>query len=124
MAKTAHIIAAGNSPKSAAAIQGGIYSDGVLTAAGTSKATALLLSGSDSYVGVVSASGKGVQLFQMDQGDESRIYNGGANAMFVYSNGSDTIINHSANAGFNVPSLKGCFFEKVTASLVMVNLSA
>ena len=123
MPKIAHLMSAGFSPSEALRVVGSNFPNGGLTAVGTTKATALLLTDVDNYISVVSASGKGVELIALDQGDECNVYNGGANAMFVYSNGTDTIINHSANAGFNIPTFKSCSFRKVTSSLIMVNLS-
>ncbi len=52
-----------------------------------------------------------------------KVYNGGANALLVYTNGSDSFTNLSSNAGFTVSSMKGCMFDKVTSALVFVNYS-
>lgn len=116
-------MAGGLSAAESARVVGGNFSEGNYTAAGSTKATATLLNSVSSYVSICSSSGKGVELMQMDQGDSMEVYNGGANTLYVYSNGSDTIINHSANQGFAVNTLKGCQFRKVTSSVVMVNLS-
>jgi len=126
MAKTLQILSAGNSPQSAAAIQGGSFSAGGLTATGTNKAGALVLPDSDNYVSLCS-SGKGVALpADCVQGDAIEVYNGGANACLVYTpiGTSQTITNGSANQGFSVASMKGATFNRVTSTLWMVNYSA
>lgn len=124
MAKISHMMAAGFSPAEALRVNGGNFSSGGLKATGTNKATSLQLTEVDSYVATVS-SGTGVCLVQGDQGDDMSIFNGGANALLVYTpiGIADTITNLSANAGFTVSSMKGCWFNKVTSSLWMVNYS-
>lgn len=125
MSKTLHIIASGASPQLAGAIQGGIFSQGGLTAAGTTKATALALSSADSYVSICS-SGKGVALpGDLFQGDTAKVFNGGANALLVYSTigTSDIINNQSANGGFTISTFKSAYFTKVSSTLYIVNYS-
>lgn len=124
MAKISHMMSSGFSPREALAINGGNFSDGTLKATGTNKATSLALTSVDSYIATVS-SGTGVSLIPCDQGDDMSVFNGGANALLVYTpiGISDTITNLSANAGFTVSSMKGCWFNKVTGSIWMVNYS-
>ena len=124
MAKISHLMGAGLSPAEASRTVGGLFEKGGLTAAGNSKATSTLLTEVSSYISICSSSGKGVELIALDQGDASYVYNGGANTLYVYSNGTDTITNKSANGFFSIGTLKGCEFRKVTSSLIMVNLSS
>lgn len=124
MAKISHLMSAGMPAKMALAVAGGNFSAGGLKGAGTTKATALQLTEADTYVSICS-SGVGVNLIQGDQGDDFSVFNGGANALLVYTAQgiADTITNLSANAGFTVSSMKGAWFNKVTSSLWMVNYS-
>lgn len=124
MAKISHLMASGMPAKMALSVNGGNFSSGGLKATGTTKATALQLTDVDSYVSICS-SGTGVNLIGGDQGDDFSVFNGGANALLVYTQqgSTDTITNSSANAGFTVSSMKGVWFNKVTGSLWMVNYS-
>lgn len=119
-----HILAAGNSPKSVTSLVGGNFSDGGLTAAGTNKATSLVLPGYSNYISVCS-SGKGASLPPSLAGDGVEVYNGGSNALLIYTpvGVADTITTGSANGGFTVSANKGCLFRKTTSSLWMVNYS-
>src|ERR1700722_11331996 len=117
-----HLIGTGVPTQQAAAITGG-RGENTYTAAGTTQGTATLLGGGVGYVSIVSASGKGVQLPACDPNSSVFVYNGGANAMFVYGQTGEAIGAGSANAGFNIPTKKGCEFVKCTATVWGQNLS-
>lgn len=124
MAKISYMMAAGMPARMALTVNGGNFSAGGVKGTGTTKATALQLTDVDSYVAICS-SGVGVSLIAGDQGDDFSVFNGGANALLVYTvqGGTDTITNLSTNAGFTISSMKGAWFNKVTGTLWMVNYS-
>lgn len=125
MAIIEHVLASGLSPRAALAVNGGNYQEGALTATGSSRTDSFLLPGGKNYFSTV-ASGSGAQLPQIVQGGDVFVYNGGANALLVYTNAqtSETITTGAATAGFSVPAGKGAIFSKATNTLWMVNLSA
>lgn len=96
----------------------GASGSAALTAAGTNQATALVLgqffSGRQMYnVGTV-ASGTGVLLPKSVAGQEVVIYNGGANALLIYPNGTEQIDALGASVGYSlasggVPLILYCF---------------
>lgn len=81
-----------------------------LTAAGSTKADALQLAASSNVFGTVGAS-TGAKLPAPSGSAPVVIYNGGANALTVYSYSStDTINALSAGAGFSVTNAKAAIF--------------
>lgn len=118
-----HLIGSGMPTQLAAAVTGG-RGESTYTAAGTSQTTATLLGGGVGYVSIVSTSGKGVQLPLCDPNSSVTIYNGGANAMFVYGQTGEALGSGAANAGFNIPTKKAATFIKCTPTVWGVNLSA
>lgn len=118
-----HLIGSGMPTGLAAAVTGG-RGETSLTATGTSQTTALLLGGGANYVAIVSTSGKGVQLPLCDPNSTVIVYNGGANAMFVYGQTGESIGAGAANAGFNIPTKKSAIFMKCTSTVWGQNLSA
>jgi hypothetical protein len=124
MSIATQIIAVGNSPATALAINGGNFASGGLTATGTVQGNALLMfPGNNYFTTVAAATGAGIPI--MAQGDSIEVYNGGANALLVYTSVTgENVIGLGATAGFSIPVNKGAIFRKVTNTVFAVNLSA
>ncbi len=80
-----------------------------LVATGTTKATALALVGGVNVFATVSSS-KGGYLPPANQSPAVAVSNGGANALSVYTTGTDTINSLSAGAAFSVTNAKTAIF--------------
>ena len=93
-----------------------------LVAAGTTKATALVLVGSLCVFTTVSST-KGALLPPASGSPMVVIYNGGANALSVYANGTDVINSNSAGAAFSVTNGKSAMFTPAGVNWI-ANLSA
>ncbi len=93
-----------------------------VTASGTTKTDALLLSGDAVFFGTVS-SGKAARLPAAGGAPHIAIYNGGANALVVFTTGTDTINALSAAASFSVTNAKSAVFIPAGNKWV-ANLSA
>jgi hypothetical protein len=91
-----------------------------LTAAGTTKADALQMAGTANFFGTV-GSGTGAKLPAPSGSAPVVVYNGGANALLVYSYGTaDTINALSANGGFSVTNAKPAIFTPAGSKWVAV----
>lgn len=120
MSTPAELMAAGI-PAGAAVQIGQDLSTG-LVASGTTKTGALVLIGDQNIFTTVS-SGKACALPPAGGASIVTIYNGGANALAVFSNGTDTINGLSANASFSVTNAKSAIFVPSRNTWV-ANLSA
>jgi len=96
---TSRIMAAGNSPFAAIAINGDLADN--LTAAGSTQADALALSAVFNIVGTA-ASGTGVRLMASEPACDVVVKNLGANALNVYPATGQAINALSANAAFAI----------------------
>src|SRR5579859_7310510 len=95
-----------------------------LVAAGTTKAGSLALT-ADVCVFATVSSGKGASLQPSSGAAAVAIYNGGSNALLVYTaiGTSDVINGNSANGGFSVTNGKSAIFMATDGQWV-ANLSA
>ena len=107
MSTVTELMAAGV-PAGAASQIGSTAATG-LVATGTTKADALTLAASVNVFATVSSS-KGALLPPAGGAPMVAIFNGGANALSVYANGSDVINANSAAAAFSVTNAKSAFF--------------
>ena len=122
MARAVNIMRGGWSAGNAKAVNGAIAT--ALTAAGTSRTDALALTADTNVIGTA-ASGSGVSLPATELGDSVEIYNGGANAVTVYPDGSGVQINGlTAGNGFLLATNTMCYARRVTSTRWIVNLSA
>ena len=109
------------------AVQIGTDSSYALTATGSTKAGALVLVGHNNMFATV-ASNTGALLPVAEASPPVTIYNGGAQPLLVYANGTDTINALSAGASFSVTNGKACMFttarKSATVNGWIANLSA
>lgn len=122
--KQTQLMAAGMAAGAASAVNGGKPSTGI-SAAGTTRATATTLTVPVNLVGTAAAN-SGVALPNWDVGDSVYIYNDATgNSFYVYPDGSANTINQiGAGNGMLLANNTGCFFQKVTSSRWVANLSA
>lgn len=101
------------------------YSVGAaLTAAGTGQSDALQLTSAVNQV-TTAAADTGVKLYSAAvAGDIQIVYNGGANAMFVYPQTGATINQLAANAGHILPTTTAVLYFAVSATAWIGFLSA
>lgn len=92
-------------------------------ATGSTKATALALNGGSLVVFTTVSSGTGCLLPAAVGAPAVVIYNGGSNALAVYSTGTDVINALTANASFSVTNGKAALFFPAGVNWV-ANLSA
>jgi hypothetical protein len=87
--------------------------------AGTNQATATVLLGTFTLVSTAPAS-TGVLLRSAGARGPQIIYNGGANTLKVYGNGSDTINGIAGSTGVSVPTLKTALFVAAGAGTISI----
>lgn len=119
--KLSKIVGSGQSGSSAQYISGDAQSG--VTATGSTQGTAYQLTADNTAFSTVAAS-TGAILQAGSPGDETFVYNGGANSLTVYPPVGGTINNLSANTGFAVATTKSCAFVQVGAAAWAANLSA
>jgi len=120
MAQASELMAAGM--PAGQAVQIGVTGATGLQATGSTKATALVLTATNNIFGTVN-SGTGALLPPASGAPTVTIYNGGANPLLVYSNGTDVINSNSAGASFSVTNGKAACFDPAGNQWV-ANLSA
>ena len=87
------------------------------TATGTNQATAAALIADNVLLPTIASAGLGVVLpTSPSPGDEYRIANGGANALFVYPQVGAQLNNATANDPLTLPIGKGAFFKCLDAT--------
>lgn len=119
--KIAKIIGSGQSGGSAQYISGDAQSG--VTATGSTQGTAYPLTADNTAFSTVAAS-TGAILILGSPGDETFVYNGGANTLTVYPSVGGTINNLSANTGFSIATTKSAAFVQIGAAAWAANLSA
>ncbi len=87
--------------------------------AGTNQATATTLIGTFTIVSTA-PSGTGVLLRTAGARGPQIIYNGGANTLKVYGNGTDTINGIAGSTGVSVPTLKSAVFMAAGAGTISI----
>lgn len=107
MSTAANLMGAGV-PGLQAQMLGAVQATGLTTAV-TTKATAAQLTGTVNFFATV-ASGAATLLPPVDSSPPIAIYNGGANALLVFANGTNTINALSAAQSFSVTNAKGAIF--------------
>lgn len=90
-----------------------------LTTSVTTKATASQLTSNVCFFSTVASSGATL-LPPADSSPPVAIYNGGANALSVYANGTNTINALSAGAAFSVTNGKGALFYPAGTAWVAI----
>ncbi len=89
--------------------------------AGTNQATATVLAGNFTIVSTA-PSGTGVLLRSAGGRGDQVIYNGGANTLKVYGNGTDTINGIAGSTGVSVLTLKSAVFKSAgTGSISIIS---
>lgn len=121
MAFAREIMQGGFSAGGADAIQGGVNL--TLSAAGTTQGTATAINTSNVLVSTV-ASGAGVIIPALQQGDWGIIYNGGANPLLVYPPTGAKINQAATNAGITLATNTNLLFFCFSSTQFMAHLSA
>lgn len=94
-----------------------------LTAAGTSISDALDLTATVNLISTC-ASGAGVQLPSMLNGDECEVYNGGANQCLVYPDQTTVAINQlSVGTAMVLPQYTTCKYRKCSSTQIIALMS-
>lgn len=122
MSYTKTVMGAGTSAVQAAAIVGGV--NAAITAAGTTQATATVLYPLGLHTVTTVASGTGVILAVGALGDETVVFNGGANTLLVYPPLAAKINNLTTNAGVNLPANTAMLLKCASATQWIGILSA
>ena len=123
MARAIQIMQSGTPASQAVAINGGNAINTAISAAGTTQATATTLTGGVNMIGTAAA-GSGVILPQGQPGDLITVYNGGANAVYVYPPTSAKFGALSANTPAVLPTGSCCDFRQISTTQFIANLTA
>ena len=122
MAYAKTVMGGGFSAGSALAMGGGVAT--ALTAAGTVQSDALALGALGAHMIGTCASGAGVRIAAGAPGDETIIFNGGANACLVYPPVSAKVNALSTNTAFTLATGTACIVHCISATQWLAVLSA